>query len=46
MSLKEELFAAMIRATLLEGRVYVVESGGVVVTIVLLFRKPGSLFGT
>ncbi|KAI0347947.1 hypothetical protein BDW22DRAFT_1424186 [Trametopsis cervina] len=46
MSLKDELLTAMFRATLLEGRVYMVETEGEVATICLLFRKPNSLFAT
>ncbi|KAI0095203.1 hypothetical protein BDY19DRAFT_916754 [Irpex rosettiformis] len=46
MSLKEELFTAIIKATLLEGRIYVVESGGEIATMCLVFRKPASLFGS
>lgn len=46
MSLQEELFSAIIRATFLEGKIYVVESGGDVVTVCLVFREPASLFGS
>ena len=46
MSLQEELFTAVIRATFLEGRIYVVESDGEIVTMCLVFRKPASLFGS
>ena len=46
LSLRDEMYAAMIRATLLEGAVYVVEVEGRVVSLALWFRKPMSLFGT
>ena len=46
LSLQEELFTAVIRATFLEGRIYVVESDGEIVTMCLVFRKPASLFGS
>lgn len=44
MSLKNEYFAAQIRATLLEGRVYAVEFDGQFVSVSLWFRKPNSMY--
>ncbi|KZV69785.1 hypothetical protein PENSPDRAFT_753078 [Peniophora sp. CONT] len=46
MSLKNEHFTAMIRATLLEGKVYVVECDSRVVSVALWFRKPMGLYKT
>lgn len=45
MTFRDELFTAMVRATLLEGKVYVVESNSQLVSVALWFHKPNTLFG-
>ncbi|KZV74410.1 hypothetical protein PENSPDRAFT_732316 [Peniophora sp. CONT] len=45
-SLRDELLAAMFRAVLLEGKVYVVECNSQVVSVALWFRQPIGLFKT
>ncbi|VDC00612.1 unnamed protein product [Peniophora sp. CBMAI 1063] len=46
LSLRDGMYAAMVRATLLEGTVYVVEVDSRVVTLALWFRQPMGLFKT
>ena len=46
LDLKEEYYTAMVRAALLEGDVWVVESAGQWVTVGLWFKWPNILFTT